>query len=160
MNWTWFVLGVYGLIGISRFAWAMWRKATWDKNIWAQETIRNLHPIALFVTVLFEVFLWPVEIAICFYVLSNERRKKKESRHPYVTGRRPYKICTNAGCTFRPGTGNVHDPSCPGYALLEQCSSTLEDPEGKNTPPQLQCSKFMGHEGLHEAAGMRWVSPR
>ena len=80
MNWTWFALGIYGLIGISRFAWAMRRKATWDKNIWAQETIRNLSPVALLVTVLFEVFLWPVELAICFYLISMEKRKKRLGR--------------------------------------------------------------------------------
>ena len=39
----------------------------------------------------------------------------------------------------------------------EQCPSALEDP--KKTPPRLQCSKFSGHNGLHEAAGTRWAAP-
>ena len=77
MNWNWAALGVYGLIGISRFAWAMRRKATWDANTQAQETIRNLSGIALLETVLFETFLWPVEMGICFYLLRREKLERK-----------------------------------------------------------------------------------
>lgn len=40
-------------------------------------------------------------------------------------------------------------------STTEQCPSKLEDPEGKQIP--LQCSKFKGHGGLHEAAGIRWA---
>ena len=46
-------------------------------------------------------------------------------------------------------------PKVPEGAVLEQCPSTLKDPEGKLIP--LQCSKFKDHTGLHEAAGRRWV---
>lgn len=79
MNWTWCVIGVYGLIGISRFAWAMNRKATWRKNAQAQETILNLSGVALLVTLLFETFLWPVELAICFYLILKEKRSNRRS---------------------------------------------------------------------------------
>lgn len=75
MNWNWFAIGVYGLIGISRFAWAMGRKATWRKNQEAQEVVRNLHGVALVVVILWETFFWPVELAICFYVLLKGRSK-------------------------------------------------------------------------------------
>lgn len=77
MNWTMFALGVYGLVGISRFAWAMNRKATWKRNQEAQEVVRNLRGVALVVVILFEIFLWPVELAICFYLLMKDRSDKK-----------------------------------------------------------------------------------
>lgn len=77
MNWKWFILGIYGLIGFCRFLWAIRRKAKLTENVWAQHTIQNLSGIALFVTVLFETFLWPVELGIGFYLVIRERRKRR-----------------------------------------------------------------------------------
>lgn len=80
MNWKWFALGIYGLIGFCRFVWALRRKSSWDKNISAQVTIKNLSGIPLLVTILFETFFWPVELLIGFYLIWKARRKRRYLR--------------------------------------------------------------------------------
>lgn len=71
--WTVLALGIYGLIGAGRFAWAMHRKAQHPMNQQSQDDIRSFSPPVFFVVLLFEIFLWPVELAISAYVLLSKK---------------------------------------------------------------------------------------
>lgn len=73
-GWLWFFAGIYGMLGILRFAWAMRRKASWEENRAAQEAVRSASPAILLVVCVFEAFLWPVELAISYLVWRRRRR--------------------------------------------------------------------------------------
>lgn len=69
MSWIMFALGIYVCIGVCRFAWAMHRKAEHPFNKESQNLIRGFSPPVFFVVLLFEIFFWPVELAISAYIL-------------------------------------------------------------------------------------------
>lgn len=35
--------------------------------------------------------------------------------NPFLTGKKPLRVCTHTGCTFQSGVGNIHDSRCPEF---------------------------------------------
>jgi hypothetical protein len=126
MNLTWLVLGLYGLLGAVRFIWAMSRKASLRENQEAQSRIRSFSKPTLFIVCLFEVFLWPVELAIGAYIVWFRKPSArtaavsmKASLHGMPKARSCYD-CSDCGARFEgfPPTARADGrPLCVGCGL-------------------------------------------
>ena len=71
--WVTVLFGGYSLIGTWRFVWAMHRKAKHPINQNSQRLIKSFSPPVFFIVLLFEIFLWPVELAIAAYMLLRKK---------------------------------------------------------------------------------------
>ena len=74
----WIALAVWCLIGLLRFKWAMVRQSKWKENQEAQRVVKEMSPRVMLFVVLFEMFLWPVELllALSFWLRKRQGTRK------------------------------------------------------------------------------------